>query len=57
MVLPVPYHMRELKDCDIQIKVNDKNLPVVSQTMHMEIMRSRVRSPAKHKESGAEDHL
>ena len=24
VVLPVPYHMRELNDCDIQIKVNDK---------------------------------
>ena len=40
VVLPVPYHMRELKDCHIQIKVDDKYLPVVSQTMHMGIMRS-----------------
>ena len=40
VVLPVPYPMRELKDCDIQIKIDNKNLPDVSQTMHMGIMRS-----------------
>ena len=32
--------MWELKYCDIQIKVDDKNLLVVSQTMHMGTKRS-----------------
>ena len=52
VVLPVPYHMRELKDCDIQIKVDNKDLPVVSQTMHMGIMRS-----ANTQESAVQENI
>ena len=52
VVLPVPYHRRELKDCDIQIKVDNKNLPVVSQTMHMGIMRS-----ANTQESAVQENI
>ena len=44
--------MRELKDCDIQIKVDNKNLPVVSQTMHMGIMRS-----ANTQESAVQENI
>ena len=57
VVLPVPYHMRELNDCDIQIKVE----PVccVSDNAygdHVASKYSRVRSSGEHKES-QEDHL
>ena len=52
VVLPVPYHMRELKDFDIQIKVDNKNLPVVSETMHMGIMRS-----ANTQESAVQENI
>ena len=52
VVLPVPYHMQEHKDCDIQIKVDNKNLPVVSQTMHMGIMR-----PANTQESAGQENI
>ena len=44
VVLPVPYHMREIKICYIQINVDDKNLSVMPQTMHMGTMRSANRS-------------
>ena len=50
VVLPVPYG--DIKDCDIQIKVDNKNLPNVSQTMHMGIMRS-----ANTQESAVQENI
>ena len=40
VVLPVPCKAAEKPDSDIQIMVADKAMPVVTQTMHMGIMRS-----------------
>ena len=40
--LPVPYKAAEKQDSDIQIMVADKAMPVVTQTMHMVIMRSAI---------------
>ena len=40
VVLPVPYHTRTHQDSIIRIKVDGKDLPVVSETMHMGIVRS-----------------
>ena len=40
VVLPVPYHTRKHQDSSIRIQVDGKDLPVVTETMHMGIMRS-----------------
>ena len=40
VVLSVSYKAAEKQDNDIQIMVADKVMPVVTQTMHMGIMRS-----------------
>ena len=52
VVLPVPSKAAEKPDSDIQIMVADKAMPVVTQTMHMGIMRS-----ANSQESAVQENI
>ena len=52
VVLPVPYHTRKHQDSSIRIKVDGKDLPVVTETMHMGIMRS-----ANTQESAVQENI
>ena len=52
VLLPVPYKAAEKQDSDFQIMVADKAMPVVTQTMHMVIMRS-----ANSQESAVQENI